>query len=285
MTYNELLSALICAKTGDAGECRREAALLAEHLGGIPASELPYRRNEPMSSPALADALARRINREPLQYILGEWEFFGLSFRLTPDCLIPRPDTELTVLSAVRMLPQGAFFADLGTGSGAIAVSVLKNRPDTSAAAVDISPGALSVAGDNAKRHGVLSRCRFIHDDMLSDGFFERLPHPIDAIISNPPYIPAKELTPGRVQPELCFEPRAALCGGGDGLDFYRRLIPGAAKAEILTPNGFMLFEVGDGEADAVAQMGRGAGFVAEIFRDLGGIERTVALSRKEKQE
>lgn len=280
MTYNELLSALISAGIGDESECRREAAFLAERFGGIPASELPYKRQVPMDSPALSAALARRINREPLQYILGEWEFYGLTFRVTPACLIPRPDTELTVSSALRLLPRGAHFADLGVGSGAITVSILKNRPDTTAAAVDISREALEVARCNAERHGVLDRCGFIHGDMLSDGLFERLPHPLDAIISNPPYIPAAELEPGTVQPELLFEPQTALCGGSDGLDFYRRLIPRADEPGILTQGGFILFEVGAGEADDVAKIGRSAGFVPKIFRDLGGIERTVLLSR-----
>lgn len=284
MTYNELFAALCAAGIGDDSECRREAALLAEHFGGIRASELPYRRNEDMESLALQSALERRINREPLQYILGEWEFFGLPFRVTPDCLIPRPDTELLVTTAMRLLPLKAHFADLGTGSGAVAVSILKNRPDVSATAADISPCALAVARENAKRHGTLERCTFICADMLSSDFFKRLPHPIDAVISNPPYIPTDELAPGKIQPELCFEPELALCGGKDGLDFYRQLIPRSAATGVLSEEGFVLFEVGAGEAQDVAQMGKNVGFFPQIFRDLGGIERAVLLSRKDHQ-
>ena len=152
MTYNELKAALAAAGIGDASECRREAELLIEAFGGIKASELPFRRSENISSPALDDAVRRRIAREPLQYILGEWEFFGLDLYVTPDCLIPRPDTEITVEAAIKLLPHGVRFADLGTGSGAIAVSVLKNRPDLHCTAVDISPAALSVAQKNAAR-------------------------------------------------------------------------------------------------------------------------------------
>ena len=146
MTYNELKNALIAAGVGSPDECGFEAKLLAERFGGIKAAELPFRRGEDMTCPALAEALARRIRREPLQYILGEWEFYGLGFKVTPACLIPRADTEITVSTAIKMLPVGARFADLGTGSGAIAVSVLKNRPDVTAVAVDISTLQCSAA-------------------------------------------------------------------------------------------------------------------------------------------
>ena len=281
MTYNELKNALIAAGVGSPDECGFEAKLLAERFGGIKAAELPFRRGEDMTCPALAEALARRIRREPLQYILGEWEFYGLGFKVTPACLIPRADTEITVSKAIKMLPVGARFADLGTGSGAIAVSVLKNRPDVTAVAVDISSAALEVARLNAAQHGTDGRIGFIHADMLADDFFDSLPHPLDAIISNPPYIPKSDLLPGAVQPELNFEPRGALDGGDDGLDFYRSLIPRAAETGVLTDGGFVLFEVGAGEACAVARMGADAGFSSEILCDLGGIERTVILSRR----
>lgn len=283
MTYNELKAALAAAGIGDDAECRREAELLCAKFGGISSSSLPFRRDEDIRSRELADALTRRINREPLQYILGEWEFYGLDFYVTPDCLIPRPDTEITVSAAIKLLPEGARFADLGTGSGAIAVSVLKNRCDTHAVAADISPAALAVAESNAVRNGVADRCRFLCADMLSECFFNALPRPIDAIISNPPYIPTRELAAGIIQPELEFEPRGALDGGTDGLDFYRAVIPRAAERGVLTDDGTVIFEVGAGEADAVSALGKSAGFYTAVLADLGGIERTVILSKNQK--
>lgn len=285
MTYNKLKAALSAAGIGDAQECRREAELLIEAFGGIKASELPFRRSEDISSPALDDAVRRRIAREPLQYILGEWEFFGLDLYVTPDCLIPRPDTEITVEAAINLLPRGARFADLGTGSGAIAVSVLKNRPDLHCIAVDISPAALRVAQKNAARHGVDRRCDFVCADMLGDGIFDLLSCPLGAVISNPPYIPACDLTPDKIQPELEYEPRGALVGGEDGLVFYRSLIPRAAKPGVLAPGGMLIFEVGIGEARDVAAMGAAAGYSASLLNDLNGIERTVVLTLNGSQK
>lgn len=285
MTYNELKAALAAAGIGDASECRREAELLIEAFGGIKASELPFRRSENISSPALDDAVRRRIAREPLQYILGEWEFFGLDLYVTPDCLIPRPDTEITVEAAIKLLPHGVRFADLGTGSGAIAVSVLKNRPDLHCTAVDISPAALSVAQKNAARHGVDQRCSFVCADMLSEGIFDLLSCPLGAVISNPPYIPACDLTPDKIQPELEYEPRGALVGGEDGLVFYRSLIPRAAKPGVLLPCGMLIFEVGIGEARDVAAMGAAAGYSASVLHDLNGIYRTVVLTLNDEHK
>ena len=170
-------------------------------------------------------------------------------------------------------------FADLGTGSGAIAVSVLKNRPDLHCIAVDISPAALSVAQKNAARHGVDQRCSFVCADMLSEGIFDLLSCPLGAVISNPPYIPACDLTPDKIQPELEYEPRGALVGGEDGLVFYRSLIPRAAKPGVLLPGGMLIFEVGIGEARDVAAMGAAAGYSASVLHDLNGIDRTVVLT------
>ena len=283
MTYNELRSALLAAGVGNADECRREAELICARFGNIPAAQLPFRRDEDIRSPAIDAALQRRIKREPLQYILGEWEFYGLDLYLTPDCLVPRPDTEVSVAAAISLLPHGARFADLGTGSGAIAVSVLKNRDDTHAAAVDIRRGALETAKKNAVRHGVDARCDLICADMLSNELWGLLPCPLDAVISNPPYIPTRELAADMIQPELEFEPHAALDGGADGLDFYRILIPRSAERGVLTDDGVVIFEVGAGESEAVAALGRSAGFFSAVLCDLGGIERTVILSKRKK--
>jgi release factor glutamine methyltransferase len=242
-----------------------EARLLFEHFCALSATELMFRRDEDFSSSELESAISRREAREPLQYILGEWEFFGLPFSLNADTLIPRPDTETVVEQAIKLLPRGARFCDIGTGSGAIAVSILHARPDTSAVAVDINENALAAALQNARANGVADRFTPRLDDALSPSFLsgERF----DAIISNPPYIASAEVD--ALAPELAFEPRRALDGGEDGYDFYHALTRRAA--DLLGDGGFVLYEVGAGMAQSVCELGRALGYTAEVFPDLSG--------------
>ena len=277
MTYFELKKMLSEAGIAEAGE---EAALLLTHCAGVPAHELIFRRSEDFDTPALRDAVRRRLTREPLQYIFGSWSFCGLEFSLNADTLIPRPDTELTVEEAVKLLPEGAVFADVGTGSGAIAVSVLSMRPDTRGYGIDISPGALEAARTNALANGVGARLTLLHADALDGGFADlllSLDPPPAAILSNPPYIPSDVIP--TLAPELAFEPHRALDGGSDGLIFYRAIT--AAAKKILPPGGLVIFEVGIGESEDVRAIGREAGFDCAVRRDLGGIERTVILRKK----
>lgn len=275
MKYAEIVNILDAAGIDDAAF---EAGLLISRYAGIPRHELLFRRQEDFSVPALGEAVRRRAAREPLQYILGSWTFRGLEFELNADTLIPRPDTELTVGLAVRHLPRGARFADLGTGSGAIAVSVLHERPDTSAVAVEISENALAAAVRNAAAHGVADRLTPLRADLLAEGFSALLASAgqPDAILSNPPYIPTGELA--SLAPELAFEPRRALDGGNDGLIFYRSITQTAAL--LLPPGGILLYEVGIGEAADVAALGAAQGFSAEVYRDLAGIDRAVLLRK-----
>ena len=197
-----------------------------------------------------------------------------MPFALNADTLIPRPDTETVVEQAIRLLPHGARFCDIGTGSGAIAVSVLHARPDTSAVAVDINENALAAAVQNARENGVADRFTMRLDDALSPSLLagERF----DAIISNPPYIASAEVD--ALAPELAFEPRRALDGGEDGYDFYNALTRRAA--DILADGGFILYEVGAGMAQSVCELARALGYAAEVFRDLSGIERAVLLKK-----
>ena len=150
MTYFD-----ICTQLGAVGieKAVDDAALLLEHFCGVSAAELMFRKRENFESPMLEQALTRRMQREPLQYILGEWEFFGLPFAVGPDCLIPRPDTELLCELALSLLPQNAYFADFCTGSGCIAVAVLANRPDLRATMVDAFEGTLAIAAQNSKKN------------------------------------------------------------------------------------------------------------------------------------
>ncbi len=271
MTYNKATALLREAGIENA---ELDAAILFEHFGGIAPHSLPFMKNEEVDSPLLEDAIKKRIAREPLQYIIGEWYFYGLRFILNPDCLCPRPDTELTVETAIKNLPPRAHFCDIGTGSGAIAVSLLHSRPDTTAEAFDINENALSAAANNAELNGVSDRIKFEIADALADDFLDG--KQFDAVISNPPYIPASVIP--TLAPEVLLEPHRALDGGEDGLDFYRAITEKAKS--VLTDNGFILYEVGIGQADDVAAIGAEYGFTAEIFPDLGGIDRAVLLRK-----
>ena len=271
MTYNKAVALLSEAGIENA---ETDAAILFEHFAGVARHTLPFRRTEEIECADLNAALERRILRVPLQYILGEWEFFGLRFKLNSDCLCPRPDTELIVELALKNLPTNAHFCDIGTGSGAIVVSSAHYRKDTTAEAFDINENALSAASRNAELNGVSDRVTFTQADALSPDFLDG--KCFDAIISNPPYIPADVIL--TLAPEVLFEPHRALDGGDDGLIFYRAITKKATSA--LKAGGFVLYEVGIGQAEAVARIGEQYGFTAEIYPDLSGIDRAVLLRK-----
>lgn len=218
--------------------------------------------------------IVRRAAREPLAYIVGCKEFYGLEFEVTPDVLIPRPETELLVdaaLKVVRDKPR-AQMLDLCTGSGAIAIAIAVNAADVQVVATDISAPALAVARHNARRHGCAQRIEFALGDV-----FAALPcsHPkFDLIVSNPPYVSDNEMV--RLQPEVArYEPQTALRGGKDGLDFYWRIA--AEVGSHLRVGGEVLLEVGAGQAADVARLlDRGGCRLVESLRDLAGHERVV---------
>ena len=268
MTYLEIERKLRGAGIAEAAE---EAAVLVTALAGIPACELPFRRNENLDSPRLEEALSRRLRREPLQYILGGWEFRGLYFSLNADCLCPRPDTECLVEHAVARLPHGAVFCDIGTGSGAVAVSVLHARPDLRAVAVDISEGALACARQNAAHNGVGDRCVFRKCDALDPSALAAL-GTFDAVVSNPPYIRTGEIA--SLAPELSYEPYRALDGGEDGLVFYRAIL----SSPILKRGGQVLFEIGFDQGDDLRRLAASHGKTCEIKKDLAGNDRVAIL-------
>ena len=273
MTYKEL-----CARLQNAGIENPEwdAALLLERFCGV---EMRCLRGEPervYSSPALESAVQRRETGYPLQYLLGEWQFYRQTYEVSPDCLIPRPDTEILVEEAIRLLPRGAYFADLCTGSGCIAVSVLAEREDTGALAVDKFENTLEMARRNARRQGVEDRMELLCADVLSPVMVSGVP--LDAILSNPPYIPTADLE--GLSREVKSEPRAALDGGEDGLLFYRKILQ--MQADCLKSDGFILFEIGYDQAEAVVALGKKAGFYhSRVIKDYGGNHRVVYLARK----
>jgi release factor glutamine methyltransferase len=224
--------------------------------------------------------IARRAAREPLAYIVGHKEFFGLDLEVTPEVLIPRPETELVVEAALAVLPgkPRASVLELGTGSGAIAIGIAVNAPDVHVAATDIASGALETAHRNAERHGCSDRIEFLLGDC-----FAALPcsHPkFDLIISNPPYVRDSEMA--GLEPEVArYEPEIALRGGKDGLDFYRRIA--AQVNSYLVSGGEIIVEVGAGQAPDVARILEGSGArTVEIIRDLGGHERVVRTRRRD---
>lgn len=273
MTYRK-----ICTLLTDAGieNAEWDAALLIEHFCGVNASLVPMEADRDYSQPDLTDAVTRRASRYPLQYLIGEWQFYRQTYEVSPDCLIPRSDTEILVEEAIKRLPSGAHFADLCTGSGCIAISTLAERPDTTAVAVEKFPNTLSVANRNAQKNGVQVRFEGILADVLTDAWLPTDTQ-FDAILSNPPYIPEHELK--NLAPELNAEPRASLDGGDDGLLFYRALIH--RYANTLKPNGFFLFEIGYDQAEAVTALGIAAGFdTVRVLRDFGGNDRVVLLQK-----
>ncbi len=194
--------------------------------------------------------LRRRITHEPIQYILGEQEFYGLTFVVTPDVLIPRPETEHLVdalLARVRH-DEALHIADIGTGSGAIAVALARALPRAHFTALDISEAALAVAQRNAAAHHVENRMQFLRSDLLNTVAGEHF----DAIVSNPPYV--AEADRAALEPQVRdYEPASALFAGPSGLDIYQRLIPQAYAA--LKPGGWLLMEIGQGQRDALAQL------------------------------
>jgi len=216
---------------------------------------------------AFAALAARRREGEPLAYILGEREFYGLELRVTPAVLIPRPETELLVELALARLPAnaGVRVLDLGTGSGAIAVALAKRRPHARVTAVDVDYAALGVARANAKRHGV--NVRFFCGD-----WFGALPgESFDLIVSNPPYVAAGD--PHLGMGDLCFEPQRALVGGADGLDCIRAIV---TKAEAHLHSGaWLLFEHGYDQAEACRALLEAQGYEeVQSWPDLAGIPR-----------
>lgn len=278
-SYRSLKTRLMGAGI-DSASAGDEAALLLQCFCGVSRAGCLCDRDRLYDSPALDAAVEQRLRRYPLQYILGKWDFYGISFAVNEHCLIPRPDTELLVEEAIRTLPQGAFFADLCTGSGCIAIAILVNRPDTKAVVLELFPETLALAQRNAEANGVADRMIFVCADLLNDGK-QRLRDlaPLCAILSNPPYIPQRVVD--ELAPELFFEPRAALDGGEDGLIFYRAILKD--YAELLSSEGQIMLEIGYDQAEALAALGRMQlpHMTYACKKDLGGQDRVVIFRHK----
>jgi release factor glutamine methyltransferase len=223
--------------------------------------------------------LKRRANREPLQYITGHQEFFGLDFEVTPDVLIPRPETELLVEKALNLFDAGdaPLICDVGTGSGCITITLLNKLRQASVVSLDISEAALTVARRNASYHAVADRVEFFRSDCF-EAVRDTHQFAFDLIVSNPPYVETCAFD--SLQQEVRdFEPQAALFGGEDGLSVIRRLL--SESANFLKPQGFFLFEIGFNQAAAVETLiDRKTWQLIKVYPDLQGIPRTVALQK-----
>lgn len=234
---------------------------------------------EELSGPALIayrQAIQRRAGGEPIQYIAGQQEFYGLSFVVRPGVLIPRPETEHlveAVLAAAREY-EAARVLDIGSGSGAIAITLAHHLPNATVMATDISPVALEISQENARRHGLVDRIRFFETDLMAGLEEERF----DIIVSNPPYVPLSDRETLSVEVRE-HEPELALFAGPGGLDIYRRLIPEAYCS--LESSGWLFLEIGFGQSEAVRSLLEESGFGTIAFHpDLQGIPR-VAQARK----
>ncbi len=254
---------------------RLDAEVLLSHILGRERIYLYVHFDEPLEPAELAryrEAIKQRVQRVPIAYIIGEKEFMGLTFKVTEDTLVPRPDTEILVQAAIERLRargDAPRFADIGTGSGAICLSVLHFLPKAQADTVDISPAARAIAEENAAALEVADRVTFHTGDLLAPLAGQCY----DAILSNPPYIPDGDIA--ALAPEVRLkEPHTALAGGKDGLDFYRRLMANAPA--LLKDGGFLAVEVGIHQAAPVAALAVPSFSRTEILKDYAGIERVV---------
>ena len=273
MTYRQICTLLQDAKNENA---EWDTLCLMEHFLSVSPSLLRAAPDRNYENADLENAVRRRLEHEPLQYILGEWDFYRQRYEVSPDCLIPRSDTEILVENAIRLLPIRASFADLCTGSGCIAISTLAERVDTTAVALEKFPATLELAERNAKKNGVDARFCGILDDVLKapEKIAERAP--FDAILSNPPYIPTADIE--ELCPEVHAEPMAALDGGDDGLIFYRAILKNYAP--LLKKDGFFLFEIGFDQANDLTALAKENNFAhVRVIRDLGGHDRVVYIS------
>lgn len=255
---------------------RLDARVLLSHVLGLDPAGLLTRRDDPLASKD-ADAfdalVTRRADREPVAHLTGIKGFWEHDFVVSADVLTPRPDSETIIEAALDHIPvnMDARILDLGTGSGCLLLSILAARRHTTGMGIDTSMPALVIARRNAKQLCLDDRVQF-----ENRSFTDPPDGPFDLIVANPPYVPAADID--GLEPEIAFEPRAALDGGADGLDAYRAIAPHVANR--LVPGGVIVLEVGAGQADAVTNLMCDAGLsVGALRHDLAGIARCVVAT------
>jgi release factor glutamine methyltransferase len=262
-------------------EARREAGSLLAHVINRDRTYLISHGDDPVTPDELdkfSHVIEERAQGKPLQYITGHQEFFGLDFEVSTEVLIPRPETELLIETALDLVKaeKSLSICDLGTGSGCIVVTLALFLPQSRGAAIDISPAALEVAKRNAERHGVSERIDFVVSDCFSELNLEE--KMFDLIVSNPPYV-AEKAFEGLQREVRDFEPRVALLAGVDGLDVLRRLVK--EGKDYLKTGGHLLLEIGFDQNEAVRNLiDNNTWRLLDVHRDLQGIPRTVALEK-----
>jgi len=280
-TYDALLRDTAAA-LGAAGidNARFEARLLMAHATGRPVEALIARGREEVPAQvveAVRTLTARRVKREPMAHILGEREFWGLPFKVTPDVLVPRPDSETVIEAALKLMTdrmRAWRILDLGVGSGCLLLALLKEFVNARGVGMDVSGQALAVAQLNADALGLAARASLMPGDWRQAEWWRALGGPFDLVVSNPPYIESAAID--ALMPEVArFEPRLALDGGEDGLAAYR-LIARAAP-ELVGVGGYLVVEAGDGQALEITEILRAAGLSPRVpIKDLGGIDRVI---------
>ena len=262
----------LCATSDTA---RLDAELLMAHVLGVSRSQLLLLRMRDEAAPHAAgfDRLVeRRAAHEPVAHLLGVQEFFGLEFAVTPDTLIPRGDSETIVQAALDCAAQDARVLDMGTGSGALLLAFLHERPGARGVGIDASAAALAVASANGQRLGLAERAQFVQANWLESGWAHDLGR-FDLVLCNPPYVESDAILDPDVRE---FEPATALFAGPEGLDDYRAIVPQLGK--LLVPGGVAIFEIGAGQAEAVGAIASESGFAAETRRDLADRPRALIL-------
>jgi release factor glutamine methyltransferase len=254
-----------------------DAELLLRHATNLSKDKLYVQYNRRLTDKEthlLYSLIQRRLKGEPVAYILGYKEFFGLNFDVNPSVLIPRPETELLVEKAIEFAQQQniRLIADIGTGSGAIAISLAKHLPDAKIYAVDISADALKIAKANCKKHDVTDHVGPLHGNLL-----DPIPEPVDLIVANLPYVKNAdwEQLPAGIKAN---EPKSALAGGTDGLDVIKELL--ATAKDKLRPNGAMLLEIGYDQGEETLKLAKKyfPKATAELYTDLAGLDRVVSI-------
>ena len=251
---------------------RLDAELLMAHALGVSRSRMLVtlmREDEP---PAFGGLVERRAAHEPLAYITGVQEFCGLEFRVTPDTLIPRGDSETIVEAALEVAPNARRVLDMGTGTGALLLAVLDELPEASGIGIDASAAATAIAQENGERLDLAERARFLTSSWLDDGWSDGLGQ-FDLILCNPPYVEEDAALDPDVRD---YEPASALFAGEEGLDDYRAIIPQLGK--LILAGGAAVLEIGANQAEQVSAIASESGFESELRRDLAGRPRALIL-------
>ena len=269
----EAASAL--AETSDTP--RLDAELLMAHALGVSRSDLLLRHMHDEAPSGFASLVERRLTHEPVAYILGRQEFFGLDFQVTPAVLIPRADSETLVEAALAARPDAKRVLDCGTGSGALLLALLSNFPHAQGVGIDRSSEAVKIARANAESLGLSDRAKMVEADWDVPGWSAQIEPPFDLILANPPYVESGAELARSVSEH---EPGGALFAGAEGLDAYSSLLP--QLPALLAPGGVALVEIGAGQPDQVSRIAAESDFAATLRHDLAGRPRVLELTRKQ---